>query len=332
MNKKMEAVTKSDLGGTLILVGFMHTPFTRLFDSLMLLHGEMPRPILVQAGPLKNHQFFNIADNVFDYLASDTIEMLIQNARLVISHAGVGSIRSANRYGKVPLIFARYFRLGEHIDNHQLEFAQLMSNNDLAMNVEPSDNLEQIRQKIAEIFDLQNTTVPQINFRPIQLNNLGRILGVSSVGGHRAELSEHLCSIDPDKVIRVTDEECAEVKSKKFILFSSCNKKYMAPFRLVEAIFFLIVNKKKIDVIVSTGAGVGAIFIIAGKLLGIQGFIIESMTRIESPGLWFKLAYPFSKAAYAYSTSKWINKYPRINKIIIDLNKNNTQQSVRANG
>jgi hypothetical protein len=45
-------------------------------------------------------------------------------ADIVISHAGVGSIHTALRYGHSPLVFARQARLGEHVNDHQIELVE----------------------------------------------------------------------------------------------------------------------------------------------------------------------------------------------------------------
>jgi UDP-N-acetylglucosamine transferase subunit ALG13 len=52
----------------------------------------------------------------------------MQEADVVITHAGVGSILSALRVGKVPVVVPRLARYHEHIDDHQIEIAKLLGN------------------------------------------------------------------------------------------------------------------------------------------------------------------------------------------------------------
>jgi len=56
---------------------------------------------------------------------------------------------------------------------------------------------------------------------------------------------------------------------------------------------FQIIKKEKPDAIISTGAGVGVPFIIAGRLKGIKTLYLESITRNENLSMSAKLLYPF---------------------------------------
>ena len=44
------------------------------------------------------------------------------NARIVITHAGVGNIITCLNHNKIPITVPRQRLYGEHVDNHQLEF------------------------------------------------------------------------------------------------------------------------------------------------------------------------------------------------------------------
>jgi len=50
----------------------------------------------------------------------------IREARIVISHAGAGTLLMCADLGKVPIMMARKQFLGEHIDDHQQMFAKRM--------------------------------------------------------------------------------------------------------------------------------------------------------------------------------------------------------------
>ena len=54
----------------------------------------------------------------------DEFEHLVERADLLIIHAGAGSVIHAAHAGKVPVVIPRRQELGEHVDNHQLEFVQ----------------------------------------------------------------------------------------------------------------------------------------------------------------------------------------------------------------
>ncbi|MBA3324951.1 MAG: glucuronosyltransferase [Rhodobacteraceae bacterium] len=50
----------------------------------------------------------------------------VRRARLVVAHAGVGSIMTARSFGRPIVVLPRRRRLGEHTSDHQLETAAWM--------------------------------------------------------------------------------------------------------------------------------------------------------------------------------------------------------------
>jgi UDP-N-acetylglucosamine transferase subunit ALG13 len=55
------------------------------------------------------------------------MEALCKRARVVISHAGSGSILTALRHNKPLIVMPRRHKYGEAIDDHQLELADALS-------------------------------------------------------------------------------------------------------------------------------------------------------------------------------------------------------------
>jgi hypothetical protein len=55
-----------------------------------------------------------------------------------------------------------------------------------------------------------------------------------------------------------------------------------------------VVRRRRVQAIVTTGAGVAVPFAIVGRLLGVNVVYIESMARITSPSLTGRLVYPFA--------------------------------------
>jgi UDP-N-acetylglucosamine transferase subunit ALG13 len=49
-----------------------------------------------------------------------------QNARVIVAHAGIGTILSAKQYGKPLILFPRRASLGEHRNEHQLATVEQM--------------------------------------------------------------------------------------------------------------------------------------------------------------------------------------------------------------
>ena len=59
-----------------------------------------------------------------DFLAPDEFNELFAKARLIVSHAGMGTILSAMQQRKPIIIFPRIAALGEHRNEHQLATVQ----------------------------------------------------------------------------------------------------------------------------------------------------------------------------------------------------------------
>lgn len=70
------------------------------------------------------------------------LSAVARSADVIVTHAGVGSILMALRSGTCPVIIARTARLGEHVDDHQIELATRLEARDLVAFVRPGDSLE----------------------------------------------------------------------------------------------------------------------------------------------------------------------------------------------
>lgn len=101
-----------------VTVGTNEAPFDRLLRAVSEL--ELVEPCIVQIG----------ASNVrppgahcVEFLAFDEVAAHIREARLVVCHAGVGSVMVALMNGKRPIVVPRLKRYGEAVDDHQVAFA-----------------------------------------------------------------------------------------------------------------------------------------------------------------------------------------------------------------
>jgi UDP-N-acetylglucosamine transferase subunit ALG13 len=64
--------------------------------------------------------------NTIDLLPPDEFDRLFCSARLIVAHAGIGTILSAMQQQKPIIIFPRIAALGEHRNEHQLATATKM--------------------------------------------------------------------------------------------------------------------------------------------------------------------------------------------------------------
>ena len=59
-----------------------------------------------------------------DFVDFDELTVRMREARVVVCHAGVGSIMLARRCGHRPIVMPRRVDLGEAVDDHQLHLAR----------------------------------------------------------------------------------------------------------------------------------------------------------------------------------------------------------------
>jgi len=101
-------------------------------DDLLIQHGSTaPRPDLVTA-------------DWVDFLESQDLLTNIRRADVVISHAGVGSMITAVRNHRKPIVLPRLARFGEHVDDHQLQLANRFAERGLVFVCRPDDCMEEL--------------------------------------------------------------------------------------------------------------------------------------------------------------------------------------------
>ena len=95
-------------------------PFSRLIKAVNDVAAEKGLDVFAQIGPDKSHYH---AIKTADFVDPEDATRLIQEADLVIAHAGMGTIISASQLGKPLIIMPRQFQYGEHRNDHQLATA-----------------------------------------------------------------------------------------------------------------------------------------------------------------------------------------------------------------
>jgi UDP-N-acetylglucosamine transferase subunit ALG13 len=98
-------------------------PFDRLIKILDSIAPELDEEIYAQAlkGKYKPEHF-----KLVDFIEPDEFEKIFNQARLIVAHAGMGTILSALQSSKPLIIFPRKASLGEHRNDHQMATALKM--------------------------------------------------------------------------------------------------------------------------------------------------------------------------------------------------------------
>ncbi|MBB2696641.1 glucuronosyltransferase [Rhizobium phaseoli] len=100
----------------LVTVG-TQLPFDRLVKSVDAFAKELTKPVLAQIGkgtytPENMKWIKNIDPADFD--------RIFREASVIVSHAGIGTVLTAKRFGKPIILVPRKAALGEHRNDHQL--------------------------------------------------------------------------------------------------------------------------------------------------------------------------------------------------------------------
>lgn len=96
-------------------------PFDRLIEIIDQVSPKIKEEIIVQAIP-GNYHPTNL--KLRSLIPVDEFSSLVGKARLIIAHAGIGTILSSMLKQKPLIIFPRKGSLGEHRNDHQIETAR----------------------------------------------------------------------------------------------------------------------------------------------------------------------------------------------------------------
>ena len=124
--------------GVLVTVGTNEAPFDRLVGAAAGLTRE---PVTVQHGSSKIRPH---GANSVDYLPFEEFDALVTSARVVVTHAGIGSVAAALAHGRRPVVVPRLHRFGEAVDDHQSSFARRLEAASLVTVVEDLDQLPEV--------------------------------------------------------------------------------------------------------------------------------------------------------------------------------------------
>jgi UDP-N-acetylglucosamine--N-acetylmuramyl-(pentapeptide) pyrophosphoryl-undecaprenol N-acetylglucosamine transferase len=113
--------------GTFVALGTHDGGFDRLLRAAddAAARGLLPRPVRGQVGAsdYRPEHF----DEVTPFLTPAELEGALDDAQVVVCHAGAGIISGGLRAGVRPLVMPRLARHGEHFDDHQLQITDQLA-------------------------------------------------------------------------------------------------------------------------------------------------------------------------------------------------------------
>lgn len=133
----------------LVTVGTNEAAFDRLLRAVEGLGDD--EPIVVQHG--SSDVLPANAERCVDFLLFDDLVEEMRRSRVVVTHAGIGSIMSALASGKRPVVVPRLARHGEAVDDHQVPLARRLEGTGLVVVVEDLDLLRSAVRESAAAFE-----------------------------------------------------------------------------------------------------------------------------------------------------------------------------------
>ena len=108
-----------------VTVGNAHDGSMRLLNAVEALAtagyvGE--EPVVIQSG--NNSDFHPARCQSRPFLSMDEFQQHVREARVVICHAGAGTLSSVLRTGKTPVVIPRRVKYNEIVDDHQVELLE----------------------------------------------------------------------------------------------------------------------------------------------------------------------------------------------------------------
>ena len=126
----------------LVLLGTQNNSFHRLLEEIEKnIKDEIIKDeIIVQAGYTK---FQSHRMRIIDLMSKEQLEKFQDEADLIITHGGVGSIISSVEKGKKVIAVPRMHEYGEHVNNHQKEIVKDFNDKGYIIGIEKVEDLKQ---------------------------------------------------------------------------------------------------------------------------------------------------------------------------------------------
>lgn len=130
----------------LVTLGTQDKSFVRLLKSIdrEIKKGNIKEKVVVQAGYTK----YNSKNmEIFDLTTPDEIDKLMKEARIVITHGGVGSILNALKYNKPVIAAARLSKYKEHTNDHQKQIIGEFVKDGYLIELDDFNKLDEVLKK-----------------------------------------------------------------------------------------------------------------------------------------------------------------------------------------
>jgi anti-anti-sigma factor len=290
-----------------VTVGTEQYPFNALLDwvDVLIRYGIINQEVVIQYGSSTR-----LPDRVKinRFLPEKEFVDAIEQADVVIAHCGEGTAALLEDAGKPYVLVPRTHDFREHVDDHQIEMADDLEKQGIAIARSPGDLVKFLKllttsedPKLVDETELCEYLSDR--YDPEKYQN---VMLICSAGGHFKAMQslqpfrqqyKEVSWVTFNMPTTVSDLE----QERVYWAYGPTNRNSLNLLRNL-ILAFQVLRREKPDLIISTGAGVAVPFILIAKFLSKLGFLathlstvfIESKTRVKDISLSARILQWFS--------------------------------------
>ena len=132
-----------------VTVGTQDKEFRRIFDMVeeQIKLGNINEEVVAQIGCTK---FESKNIKTYKFMEKEEYNKFMKNARIVITHAGVGSLIEGLNLNKKMIVIPRLKEYGEHVNDHQLQILETFENRGHILAVRNTEEFTDALNKIKD--------------------------------------------------------------------------------------------------------------------------------------------------------------------------------------
>ena len=133
----------------LVMLGTQNNSFHRLLEKIdkLIEEKKIQDKVIVQAGYTK-YESKNM--KIFGLIPEEELERYQEQADLIITHGGVGSIISSLKKGKKVIAVPRMHRYDEHVNDHQKEIVENFNEKGYIIGIQNVKDLGEAIKKVED--------------------------------------------------------------------------------------------------------------------------------------------------------------------------------------
>ena len=132
-----------------VTLGTQDKPFKRLLNAVerQINLGNIKEEVIVQSGCT---DYKSDKMKIINYMNEEEFNKYLNEARIVVTHAGVGTIIKALEANKKVIAAARKSVFGEHVNNHQEQILDNFADKGYILSLKSFRKLNEVLDKIEE--------------------------------------------------------------------------------------------------------------------------------------------------------------------------------------